>query len=306
MFILHHYPPSPVSEKVRVILGLKDLAWKSVEIPRLPPRPLLFPMTAGYRRTPVLQCGADIYCDSSCIISELERRVPEPSIRPGGRGGLIWAANRWSDQNLFHLSLGVLFGAQAHEMPEEFAKDRGAIYFGKDFDLATLGEKVPQFLDQLRAQLVWLNDRISDDWPYILGQEPALPDASVYYTIWFLRGRWKGGPDFLKQFPNIEAWEARIQAIGNGHAEDMAGEDALAIARDAAPDLSTQDDPGDPRGLKPGDRIAIRQVGSDADPDVEGTILRLEPERITIHHEAPECGEVSVTFPRLGYDISKR
>ena len=28
------------------------------------PRPDLMPMTGGYRRTPVMQIGADIYCDT--------------------------------------------------------------------------------------------------------------------------------------------------------------------------------------------------------------------------------------------------
>ena len=41
--ILHNYPQSPVAEKVRVALGIKKLAWRNVEIPRLPPKPLLIP-----------------------------------------------------------------------------------------------------------------------------------------------------------------------------------------------------------------------------------------------------------------------
>ncbi len=65
--ILHHYPQSPVSEKVRIAFGMKDLAWHSVEIPRLPPKPDLMPLTGGYRMTPVMQVGADVFCDSLCI-----------------------------------------------------------------------------------------------------------------------------------------------------------------------------------------------------------------------------------------------
>ena len=72
--VFHHYPQSPVAEKVRVVFGIKQLHWRSVEIPRIPPKPDLMPLTGGYRRTPVLQVGADIYCDSQCIMRELERR----------------------------------------------------------------------------------------------------------------------------------------------------------------------------------------------------------------------------------------
>ena len=95
--ILHHYPPSPFSEKVRVALGMKKLAWRSVEIPRVPPKPELMPLTGGYRRTPVMQIGADIYCDSQCILRELQRRFPQPTFYPGGADGLPWAVNRWTD-----------------------------------------------------------------------------------------------------------------------------------------------------------------------------------------------------------------
>ena len=88
--ILHHYPQSPVSEKVRVALGIKGLDWHSVRIPRLPPKPDLMPLTGGSRLTPVMQAGADVYCDSQCIIRELERRFPEPTLFPGGAAGLAW------------------------------------------------------------------------------------------------------------------------------------------------------------------------------------------------------------------------
>ena len=83
--ILHHYETSPYSEKVRLGLGLKGLAWASVEIPIIMPKPDLTALTGGYRKTPVLQIGADIYCDSQLIMRELERRYPSPSFYPAGR-----------------------------------------------------------------------------------------------------------------------------------------------------------------------------------------------------------------------------
>jgi Glutathione S-transferase, N-terminal domain len=47
------------------------------------PKPDLTALTGGYRKTPVLQIGADIYCDSQLIMRELERRYPSRAfIRP--------------------------------------------------------------------------------------------------------------------------------------------------------------------------------------------------------------------------------
>ena len=72
--ILHHFEASPFSEKIRVIFGFKRIAWLSVLIPRILPKPDLMPLTGGYRRTPVMQIGADVFCDTQIIVRELEAR----------------------------------------------------------------------------------------------------------------------------------------------------------------------------------------------------------------------------------------
>ena len=81
--ILHHYPQSPYSEKVRLTFGLKGLSWRAVEQPSIMPKPELLPLTGAYRKIPVMQIGADVYCDSQCIVRELERRHPTPTVHPG-------------------------------------------------------------------------------------------------------------------------------------------------------------------------------------------------------------------------------
>src|SRR5438874_1714626 len=70
--ILHQYAMSPFSEKVRKVLAVKQLAWRAVEQPMWNPKPQLVPLTGGYRRIPVLQLGADVYCDTACILREIE------------------------------------------------------------------------------------------------------------------------------------------------------------------------------------------------------------------------------------------
>ena len=58
--ILHHYDTSPFSEKVRVLFGFKGMAWTSVHVPNMMPKPDFTPLSGGYRRTPALQIGADV------------------------------------------------------------------------------------------------------------------------------------------------------------------------------------------------------------------------------------------------------
>ena len=110
--ILHHYPQSPVAEKVRKGFGVKQLAWRSVEQNRLPDRPELLAMTGGYRRIPVMQIGADIYCDSQCILMELERRFPNPTFFPNNGAGLPFALSRWTDGPIFDLVFRAAFAVR--------------------------------------------------------------------------------------------------------------------------------------------------------------------------------------------------
>ena len=302
--ILHHYPQSPVSEKVRVVLGMKRLAWRSVQIPRLPPKPDLMPLTGGYRRTPVMQIGADIYCDSQCIIRELERRFPEPTLYPGGGAGMPWAVGRWTDGPLFTLALSLVLGAQADELPEEFAQDRGRLYFGPDYDLHALKRDLPHILAQLRAQLGWLDQRLSSGRAYILGDAPGLPDALCYYLVWFIRGRYAGGPALLEQFPSLLAWEERVRAIGHGTASDMTASEALEIARSSRSQTDVCDDPRDPQGLTPGMHVSVVPDDIGGDPSVTGFIVSVSAQELAIRREGAHVGEVVVHFPRVAYRVA--
>ncbi len=134
--ILHHYPPSPVSEKIRTALGVKNLTWRSVEQNRLPDRPELFAMTGGYRRIPVLQIGADIYCDTQIIFRALEAQAPTPSLFPGGGAGMPFGLSRWTDSELFTSAMKVAFAPAIDALPPALVADRARLYLGPDGDLA--------------------------------------------------------------------------------------------------------------------------------------------------------------------------
>src|SRR5580698_9957432 len=121
--IFHNFATSPFSEKVRLVFGMKKLAWRSVEIPSMLPKPLLAPLTGGYRKTPVMQIGADVYCDTQIILRELERRYPTPSIFPV-KNGLAYGMGLWTDRPFFMASVGIVFGEIGHMVPEAFKQDR--------------------------------------------------------------------------------------------------------------------------------------------------------------------------------------
>jgi glutathione S-transferase len=303
--ILHHYPQSPVSEKVRVALGIKGLDWRSVTIPRLPPKPELMPLTGGYRLTPVMQVGAEVYCDSICIIRELERRFPEPSLFPGGADGMVWGLSRWTDGVLFRNVIALVFIDAGEAMPAEFWADRGTLYFGADFDKDAIGAQLPELLAGLRAQLGWMEARAATGRTFMLGDAPGLPDALCYYLLWFIRGRYSKGPEFLSQFPQLCAWEKRIAALGHGNPSAMSAAEALEIAKDAEPATPEVVDPEDPLGLQLGEAVAVLPEAMDGVVAVAGRLRFLDTQTVTIDREDEQVGRVSVHFPRVGYQIRR-
>jgi len=303
--ILHNYPQSPVAEKVRKVFGIKGLSWHDVEIPRLPPKPLLTPLTGGYRRTPVMQIGSDIFCDSQCIIRELERRYPSPIDKSAANAGLMWCLSRFTDGDLFSLAVKIVLGAAGDALDEDFAKDRGMLYFGEDWAerLKQANSELPHFVSQLRAPYSWVNDTLSDGRQFILGSQAAAIDAQLYYIVWFIRGRWEGGPSLLSEFANLERWEQNMLALGHGSSSVFDGVDALAIAKNSKPTTASGVEDNDPQGLKVGMPVSIAPDMESGEQLIEGNVRSANADNIAIDLTTEEAGDVCVHFPRTGYRV---
>ena len=304
--IIHHYPPSPVAEKVRIAMGIKRLAWRSVEQNRLPDRPELFAMTGGYRRIPVMQIGADIYCDSQCILRELERRFPEPTFFPGPGRGMPWAVSRWTDGPLFDLVFRVAFAPVMDSLPPALVADRSRLYLGPGADLRKEAADLPHTLAQLRGQLGWLEAQAGSGKKFLTADAPSLADAMAWYIMWFIRARYAQAGEYLAEFPSLAAWEERMKAIGHGTPTPMTPAEALAVAKAAEPQAQEKADPRDPQGLKPGMKVAITQIADSGDKPVEGVVRALDRETIVIIREDPACGRTAVHLPRVGYRVTPR
>lgn len=303
--LLHNYPQSPVAEKARIAFGIKGLSWRSVEIPRIVPKPMLTKLTGGYRRTPVMQIGADIYCDSQCILRELERRHPSPTFFPTSDAGLMWCLSRWTDGPMFDLAVKVVLGSAGDGLPKDFAEDRGRLYFGSDWaeGLKAANATLPHLASQFRAPLSWANDQLSDNRKFLLGEAPAAIDAQLYHLVWFLRGRWDRGPAFLSEFAHLERWEQNVSTIGHGTMTGMSPEDAILRAKDHEPITKPGTDPLDPQGLKPGMRVTVSPDIDGGEQPVEGEVVATFSDTITVLRKEPGVGNIGVHFPRAGYRV---
>ena len=301
--ILHHYPNSPFSEKVRIAFGVKQAAWKSVVIPNMLPKPDLMPLTGGYRKTPVMQVGADIYCDTQLIMLEIEKRSPTPPLLPKGKEGVARALAMWIDRNIFWAAVGVVMGALGDKLPEAFLKDRSE-FSGRSFDPAALKAAAPTALQQTYAQLVIAEQMLADGRPYLLGDEPCLADCALYNPVWFIKERLGGGktvPPF-DRLPLITGWSERMKAAGSGKPTEISAAEAIAIAKEATPEPASVD-ASDPSGLKAGQTIGVTPDDTGKVP-VSGVLVGLTNDRVSIKRHDDKVGDVVVHFPRAGFILT--
>jgi glutathione S-transferase len=299
--ILHHYDTSPYAEKVRTGLGLKGLAWASVELPQIMPKPNLTALTGGYRKTPVLQIGADIYCDSQLIMRELERRHPTPSFYPAGRGAadaLAW----WAEKTMFLPAVSIAFAKRPEVLPKGFLEDR-AKFSGRNIDPVVMLAAVPNQLDQLRAHFDWLDQTLADGRSFLQGRAVGLSDLAAYHPVWYLRQNFGSAAAPLDGFPRLLSWAERVAAIGHGRRSPMTSEQALDVARTATSIAKASTDAKDPTGRKPGQVVSVTPDDTGRDP-VIGELVTSGIDEIVIRRRDPAIGEVCVHFPRAGFVVT--
>jgi glutathione S-transferase len=313
--ILHHFDRSPFSEKIRVVFGHKGISWRSVRIPPIMPKPDLMPLTGGYRRTPVMQIGADVFCDTQIIIREIERRFPSPTLFPSGEAGVPWALGSWTDRAFFQAAVNLVFGALGPKVPQAFVEDRSQLR-GAKFDIDKMRAAIPQMRDQLRAQLGWIEAQLGwieaqlgDGRKWLLG-EFSLADVSAYMNVWYVRSNLTAEEDravagldsIFAGLKHLAAWESGVRGIGHGLREEMSADEALGIAAKASPETVAKNDPDDPNGRKVGDKVRVAPDDYGR-VEVGGEIVSLSAQHIAIRRLDERVGEIVVHFPRAGFVV---
>lgn len=308
--ILHHYDASPFSEKIRAIMGYKakaypDLKYYGVTIPVIMPKPTLMPLTGGYRKTPVAQVGADIYCDSSLIARVIDRMYPEASIFPAEVEGAGGAAAHWTDTFFFRVCVTMAFQPRAltnspvlsdPESAAAFMKDRAEFSKGSTQLNMELTEAEPHWLLHLRR----LDEQLANG-KFLLGSEPTILDFSTYHCLWFIYGNEALREDFAP-FENVVAWMAKIQQFGHGGLTEMSGEQALDIAASAEPSDVEKQGFNLNTGPALGDEVEVMAIDYGFQP-TRGQLVVNSLEEIVVQREDERVGQVAVHFPRLGFQV---
>ena len=300
--ILHHYATSPFSEKVRLVLGYKKLPWKSVLVPAIMPKPDVQALTGGYRKTPFLQIGSDVYCDSALICDVLEHIQPQPTLYPESHKGLARVLAQWADTTLFWASMaynlqpkGALTMFTSPDAAKAFGADRGAMTTGMTrLRPADAAAAYKSYLRRIAGML----DGGSD---FLMGDTPCVADFSTHHPLWFTRSRVPVMAGILEDTPQVLRWMDRMEALGHGSSEKMSATDAIAVCAastraTAHIDETFQDEHGIPLGSQV--TISAETFGPEA---TEGELVAATRTRYTLKREDARAGTVHVHFPRIGY-----
>jgi glutathione S-transferase len=304
--IQHHYDGSPFSEKLRLVFGLKQMAWSSVKIPVIMPKPDVVALTGGYRKTPVAQMGADVYCDTALIARLIDRLQPTPSLYPAS-APLAPVVAQWADFTLFWTvapytmqpaGAAHVFAGAPPEVLKAFAADRAPF---------TASMKRQTALDAtaaLKGYLAALDAQLADGRAWLLGAEPSIADFSVAHCAWYVR---RGGPvaDILKPHASFTAWLDRVLALGHGSPSEMSSADALAVAATASAQglyAPCEVTPG--LGFEAGQAVTVTPTDYGQDP-VAGTLVGLSDIEVVVRRTDERAGTVHVHFPRAGYQIKQ-
>jgi glutathione S-transferase len=304
--ILHHYDTSPFAEKIRLLLGFKQASWDSVQIPQIMPKPDLMPLTGGYRRTPVMQVGADVYCDTALIVPVIDSLLPDPPLlkaAPAGDESLVrlcdgpffGAAVTWAFQPA---TLSQFFAGKGPEVIEAFMQDRKAFRAGGTVQRPTPIEAhrfLVDLLPRLEAQL-------SDGRRFLWGDAPAAGDFAVFNPVWFIN-RAVVSPHLLDAVPALREWFARMKAFGHGHASMITAQEALERSRSSTPAALPTSGPTWLDGLSIGDAATVAPTDYGVDP-VHGTLVFADATRVVLKRSDDRAGTVHVHFPRLGFKVA--
>ena len=302
--ILHHYAGSPFSEKIRLIFGFKGMSWRSVIVPAILPKPDVMALTGGYRRTPFMQIGADIYCDTTLMCRVIDTLNPEPPLYPESTSGVAEIIAQWADTTLFWTAVpytmqpaGVayLLAGATPEVLKAFGADRAAM--SPNFRRATLADGAAQ----LHSYLARLEHLLDDGRPFLLGALPSIADFSAAQSIWYIR-RAPPVATLLEAYPHVQTWCDLVGAFGHGQSTSMTSAEAIAVA---AQGMTAATSFVSEPGLAEGDEVSVTPTDYAHDP-VIGRLVGLGPQEVVIERSDERAGTVHVHFPRIAFQIKKQ
>jgi glutathione S-transferase len=299
--ILHHYALSPYSEKIRLMLGSVGMSWQGVLCPEMPPRPGVEPLAGGYRRIPVAQEGADIFCDTRLISAEIAAAAGRPELDPANCDEAALGFSAGLETEVFWACVaGIPPGRTLRQLFRKlgvvgavrFIADRAGV--AKQAASKPMGHK--EAVAVFGRHLEELDRHLAGSGSFLFGDTPRYTDFAAYHTLWFQRV--VGELPMPAGLPAVDAWYHRMGEFGHGENVSISAEAAFEAARQAQPRPV-------PEGMRncerSGQEVTVRPV----DYAMEGTTGELvggDQRRWIVAREG-KPGRLHVHFPTEGFTL---
>lgn len=297
--ILHQYDISPFSQKAQKMMGLKGLDWLSIEMPLIAPKPDVEALTGGYRGTPVLQVGADVFIDNWMIARALDSYARVAPLNP--RGPLEAAAVYAWCERLFIPLLHSAFATYKSQWEPDFLADRKRVFPDVDFDSLYIADpdrrsQVSAFLGEAAAQL-------GRGAPFLGGETPDSGDVHVWGMVWMIYSALPDLVPLLERYEELTRWHVSMEALGRGQRTDV----GFQVAWDALRDGGFQPLPETPMEEPLRDWLGATVAVSAGSADrgmATGRFIAVDQHQVVIATTPLDGAEAHVWFPRFGYHVA--
>jgi microsomal prostaglandin-E synthase 2 len=226
---LFQFQLCPFCHKVRAALELKGVTYQKVEVApgnkkELPDLPIDAP-----RKVPVLQIGDEIIWDSTDILLQIDRLVPQGDLlttrKPGERDEEVEAFEEWVDQELMPALPTVIYdtwpnaikAANITARESNFGlMDRFKVKVGGSLIMKLIVKRILKRVGRTDGH-AWLQEcldtaeQMVGDKNFVIGEKPTIADAALH-------GAFKCVEEFpifekISSRSTLKAWYDRIQAL---------------------------------------------------------------------------------------------
>jgi glutathione S-transferase len=196
MLKLYHYPDCPFSQKVRVVLGEKDLEFEKVliDLRKQEQKTPEFLQLNPYGKVPVLVDDDTVVYDSTVIDEYLEEEYPIPPLMPEDSEGRakVRMLEDYCDNSFIPPTTVLL----AQALKPEGERDE---------------QRVEQAREELRRCLYHLREKL-DGHQFLVGDQFSLADAAFAPRMMVL-GRL--GFEFEPALAPVQQWLEQVRARPN-------------------------------------------------------------------------------------------
>jgi glutathione S-transferase len=225
MIVLYQFAISPFCDKIRRVLHLKKIPYRTHEIPLLE-TPTTLKRVNPIGKVPALDDGGRVIADSTEIARYLDDKVPAPPLYPSSPRdrALCHVLEDWADESLYfyEVRMRLTFPHNARRTIDALTKEEPAAvrklapYLVPQVMRLQAGQqgigKKPEAMVVREAERhVDAVAALLDGASWLVGGAISIADIAVFAQLHCIRTTDEGGP-MIAARPAVAAWMDRVDA----------------------------------------------------------------------------------------------